>query len=50
VGNQIDPAMLRADDNLTTLRSRLRAPCLGLIPHMATPNVALAASFLELPS
>ncbi|MHB1667688.1 MAG: dethiobiotin synthase [Thiomonas sp.] len=50
VGNQIDPDMLRADDNLTTLRSRLRAPCLGVIPHMAEPDAAQAASFLELPT
>ncbi len=50
VGNQIDPAMLRADDNLTTLRSRLRAPCLGVIPHMAAPDAARTAGFLELPA
>ncbi len=50
VGNRIDPAMLRADDNLTTLRSRLRAPCLGVMAHMAEPDAATAASFLELPT
>ena len=50
VGNRIDPAMLRADDNLTTLRSRLRAPCLGVIAHMATPDAAQAAHLLDLPT
>ncbi len=50
VGNRIDPAMQRADDNLTTLRSRLRAPCLGVIAHMATPDAAQAAHLLDLPT
>jgi len=32
IGNRIDPAMARADDNVATLRERLPAPCLGVLP------------------
>jgi len=32
IGNRIDPAMARVDDNLATLRARLPAPCLGVLP------------------
>lgn len=44
IGNRIDPAMARADDNIATLRDRLAVPCLGLLPHLpgADPG-ALAA-------
>jgi dethiobiotin synthetase len=35
IGNRIDPAMARADDNVATLRERLPAPCLGVLPHSA---------------
>jgi dethiobiotin synthetase len=30
--------MARAEDNIATLRERLRAPCLGVLPH--APAVA----------
>lgn len=33
IGNVIDPAMARCDDNLSTLRRLLPAPCLGVIGH-----------------
>jgi dethiobiotin synthetase len=33
VGSCIDPAMLRLGDNLATLRARLSAPCIGVLPH-----------------
>jgi dethiobiotin synthetase len=33
IGNAIDPAMSRAAANVDALRSRLAAPCLGLLPH-----------------
>ena len=32
IGNTIDPAMLRVDENIATLRERLPAPCLGILP------------------
>lgn len=49
IGNRIDPGLAHADANLDTLRVRLRAPCLGVIPHMDRPDPAAAARVLELP-
>ena len=36
IGNRIDPAMARAEENLATLRERLPAPCLGVLAHAGT--------------
>ncbi|GGY32710.1 ATP-dependent dethiobiotin synthetase BioD [Rhodanobacter panaciterrae] len=44
IGNCIDPAMGALDENLTTLRELLPAPCLGVLPHGMAP--AQAASRL----
>jgi dethiobiotin synthetase len=33
IANRIDPAMLRADDNIAALRARIHAPLLGIIEH-----------------
>jgi dethiobiotin synthetase len=33
VANQIDPDMLRFEDNLNDLRQRLTIPFLGLLPY-----------------
>ena len=38
IGNQVDPAMLCLDENLATLRERLPAPCLGVLPHVSAPE------------
>ncbi|HEX7815723.1 dethiobiotin synthase [Dyella sp.] len=46
VGNRIDPAMDAVDENLTTLRELLPAPCLGVLPHGVPP--AQAAALLEM--
>jgi dethiobiotin synthetase len=53
VGNRIDPAFSRLDDNLTTLHHHLPAPCLGVVPPLSgttlAARVAAAAAFLGLP-
>jgi len=46
IGNSIDPAFARRDANLATLESRIAAPCLGIIPWMAKPDVTTAAASL----
>jgi dethiobiotin synthetase len=46
IGNRIDPAMQRVDDNLATLRERLPAPCLGVIPFLRDRDPHAAASYL----
>jgi len=33
IGNGIDPAMQRVRENIETLRERLPAPCLGILPY-----------------
>lgn len=50
VANRIDPAMARFEDNLDTLRARLAAPLLGVVPAFpAPPDPAAAARHLCLP-
>ena len=46
VGNRVDPAFARVDANVETLRARIAAPCLGIVPWMAKPDVAAAANHL----
>jgi len=46
VGNHVDPAFSRVDANVGTLRARIAAPCLGIIPWMGKPDVAAAAIHL----
>jgi dethiobiotin synthetase len=40
IGSQVDPDMLRQDDNIATLRERLTAPCLGVLPFAADASPA----------
>src|SRR6185503_18598027 len=47
VGNHIDPGFVRFDANVATLEARIPAPCLGIVPHMAQPDVAAAAAALS---
>lgn len=37
VANQMEPAMPAVQENLDTLRTRLAAPLLGVVPHLAAP-------------
>lgn len=48
IGNAIDPAFERAPANIATLRSRIPAPCLGLLPHGPTDTPSALASRLTL--
>lgn len=47
IGNQIDPNMARIEDNLMTLRDRLAAPCLGVVPHVSAPNAGALIAHLS---
>lgn len=49
VANQVDPAMLRFDENLAALTARLPAPLLGVTPFQADGDAAGAAGGLRLP-
>ena len=46
VGNHVVPEFARADANVETLRARIPAPCLGIVPFMDKPDVGAAASHL----
>jgi dethiobiotin synthetase len=48
VGSVIDPQMLSLEANIETLRARLGAPPLGVVPHLAAPEAAGAARHLDL--
>jgi len=47
VANQIDPDMLARDENLATLAALLGAPCLGVVPWMASPDPRSIATHLD---
>ncbi len=49
VANQIDPAMLRFEQNVEALTRRMPAPLLGLVAFQPDGNAASAASRLTLP-
>jgi dethiobiotin synthetase len=48
VANQLDEAMPCYEENLLTLNSLIRAPCLGVIPRLLAPNAINAAGYLNL--
>lgn len=50
VANCIDPAMARLEANIDTLRRRIAAPCLGVVPFDASPDYRAVAARLALPA
>ena len=46
IGNSIDPAFARRDENVGTLMDAIDAPCLGIVPWLADPTVSAAAAAL----
>lgn len=46
VGNQVDPDMLYADENIKSLKQMIDAPCLGIVPHLK--NTEDAKRYLQL--
>lgn len=50
VANQIDPAMQAAASNLDTLKARINAPLLGVVPYCAKPDSDYISSFLDISS
>jgi len=46
IGNCIDPAFARRDENIGTLMDAIDAPCLGIVPWLADPTVSAAAAAL----
>jgi len=48
VANQMEPDMPVRDENLATLAALIDAPCLGLVPWMASPEPRQVAGHLDL--
>ncbi len=49
VANRIDPQMANFAENLATLRQRLPAPLLGVLPYLPGADPGTAAGYLRLP-
>lgn len=47
VGNSLAPDFPRREANIATLAARIAAPCLGIVPWMAEPDVGRAAEALS---
>jgi dethiobiotin synthetase len=47
VGNRVDPRMAVPDENVATLRERLPAPCLGIVPRLDRVTAASVAAQLD---
>ena len=50
VANTVDPDMERVNDNLRTLKNRLNAPFLGLVPWIENVSRKQISQFLSLPN
>jgi dethiobiotin synthetase len=48
VANRVDPNMLYPDENIATLKARIAAPLLGVIPNLAPPDASRAAGHLDI--
>jgi dethiobiotin synthetase len=48
IANCIDPEMAVLDDNIAALRQRVPAPCVGIVPSLASADFRLAATYLQL--
>ena len=46
-GSLVDPGFERLPENIESLRAGLPAPCLGVIPHLATPDLDRAVAALD---
>ena len=47
IANAVDPDMACRDDNIATIKSYLRAPCLGEVPFLPQPVPATVADYLN---
>lgn len=50
IGNDVDPAMDRCDDNFALLQARLPVPCWGRLPFSVQPDPLALAAYLDVPA
>jgi len=48
IANRVDPEMANYEENIETIKTMLRAPLLGEIPHLADPAPEHVAPYLDL--
>jgi dethiobiotin synthetase len=48
IANEVVPLMPARDENIAALRSRIRAPLLGIVPYMSPPEPRRLAASLDL--
>ena len=48
VANAVDPAMAMREENIATLRERIAAPLLGVVPHLPAPTPDAVAAHLDI--
>jgi dethiobiotin synthetase len=48
VANRVDPNMLYPEDNIASLKQRIDAPLIGVIPHLAPNDARRAADSLDI--
>ncbi len=48
VANTVDPEMRFFEENVQALKQRIDAPCLGVIPRLASEKIAQASQYLDL--
>ena len=49
IGSSVDPDFAERDEYVELLRAALPAPCLGVLPHAASPDPQAMAQWLSLP-
>lgn len=49
IANRVDPDMSAYDENLETLQSMIKAPCLGVVPHLDNLEIEKVAEHIQLP-
>ncbi|MBU1214141.1 MAG: dethiobiotin synthase [Gammaproteobacteria bacterium] len=48
IANVLDETMPALQENIETLRERIAAPLLGIVPHLASPDAKLVTQYLDL--
>ncbi len=50
IANRIDPQMTNFSENLESLKQRITAPCLGVVPYSNSMDFRQISAYLELPT
>jgi dethiobiotin synthetase len=50
IANSIDPQMTNFSENIESLKQRITAPCLGLVPYLSSIDFRQVSAYLELPT